>query len=223
MLDHDCLRRPEVLHTASQGRPDHRRDVPFRATPQLSGGDARLRQLRAHDLALAGRRRACLDLGRFLRRQYDVDGGQPVTLPGVGRVQAPHVVAGSSPTLSDHTIMSFRYSRGVAPYIWRNTRAKCCCVLNPHATATSKMRAFPVRRISVARSIRQRRRNWCGVSPVDWRNITAKCAVLNPTDCAKSTSVKSRSNPVWMNSVTRRKRAAPRPPRYVGATLSRAA
>ena len=66
-------------------RPDHRRDVPFRATPQLSRRDGRLHQLRAHDLALAGRRRACLDLGRFLRRQYDADGGQPVTLPGVGR------------------------------------------------------------------------------------------------------------------------------------------
>jgi hypothetical protein len=62
-----------------------------------------------------------------------------------------------------------------------------------------------VRRISFARSIRERRTNWCGVSPVDWGNITAKCAVLNPTDC----EIDERQvafNPAW----TRRMR--PREP-----------
>ena len=69
---------------------------------------------------------------------------------------------------------SYRYSVGLVPQIRRNTRAKCCCVLNPHATATSRTRASASRNISFARSILLRNTNWCGVSPVDWRNIREK-------------------------------------------------
>ncbi len=36
---------------------------------------------------------------------------------------------------------SYRYSVGLAPHTCRNTRAKCCCVLKPQATATSRTRA----------------------------------------------------------------------------------
>src|ERR1700730_5902030 len=45
-------------------------------------------------------------------------------------------------------------SRSVAltPHIRRNTRAKCCCVLKPQPTATSKTRASATRNISFARS-----------------------------------------------------------------------
>jgi hypothetical protein len=34
----------------------------------------------------------------------------------------------------------YRYSVGLAPHVSRNTRAKCCCVLKPHAMATSSTR-----------------------------------------------------------------------------------
>lgn len=49
---------------------------------------------------------------------------------------------------------SWRYSVGLTPHIWRNARAKCCCVLKPQATATSNTRASEVRNISLARSTR---------------------------------------------------------------------
>src|SRR5262249_19619185 len=54
---------------------------------------------------------------------------------------------------------SFRYSVGLVPQIWRNIRAKCCCVLKPQATATSNTRASEARNRSLARSTQCRRTN----------------------------------------------------------------
>jgi RNase P subunit RPR2 len=66
-------------------------------------------------------------------------------------------VGGSSERLSKTRVApyrrnSWRYSVGLTPHIRRNTRAKCCCVLKPQPTATSKTRASAARNISVARS-----------------------------------------------------------------------
>src|SRR5215472_16769438 len=74
---------------------------------------------------------------------------------------------------------SYRYSVGLAPQIRRNTRAKCCCVLKPQATATSRTRASGARNISFARSILLRNTNWCGVSPVDLRNTAATAGIAS--------------------------------------------
>lgn len=58
---------------------------------------------------------------------------------------------------------SYRYSVGLAPLIWRNTRAKCCWVLKPQAMATSRTRISAERSISFALWTRYHCRHWCGV------------------------------------------------------------
>src|SRR5262249_49663541 len=69
---------------------------------------------------------------------------------------------------------SCRYSVGLAPHTLRKTRAKCCWLLKPQATATSSTRISAVRNISLARSTLRRNTNWCGLCPVDSRNICEK-------------------------------------------------
>src|SRR5215468_7786117 len=55
-----------------------------------------------------------------------------------------------TPNCSFQRRVSYRYSVGLAPHIWRNTRAKCCWVLKPQAMATSRTRISAEANISFA-------------------------------------------------------------------------
>src|SRR5260370_10157146 len=76
---------------------------------------------------------------------------QPARGSGAGKsertARAPHKAKATQSCRN-----SWRYSVGLTPHIRRNTRAKCCCVLKPQATPTSKTRASAARNISFARS-----------------------------------------------------------------------
>ena len=108
---------------------------------------------------------------------------------------------------------SCRYSAGLAPYTLRKTPAKCCWLLNPHATATSSTRLSAARNISLARSILRCNTNWCGLWPVDWPNICEKWVMLKPAASASSSRLKSPSISVCTSSTTFRRRAGVNPPR----------
>src|SRR5262249_17064415 len=107
----------------------------------------------------------------------------------------------------------YRYSVGLAPHIWRKTRAKCCCVLKPQATATSSTRISGERNISLGRRTRNHRRHWCGVRPVVLRKTCEKCAALIPTVRAISSRLKSSSIFSCINSLIFRNLAGLSPPR----------
>src|ERR1700722_11490761 len=65
----------------------------------------------------------------------------------------------SAPVFDCDPASSWRYSLGLTPQTLRKTCAKCCWVLNPQATATSKTRASATRNIALARTNRWRNTN----------------------------------------------------------------
>jgi hypothetical protein len=60
------------------------------------------------------------------------------------------------------------YSVGLRPHIFRNIRAKCCCVLKPEARAISIIRRFDDTSNSFAYCTLCCSTKWCGLSPIDF-------------------------------------------------------
>jgi len=87
--------RPEVLHAPRQARADHRRHVPLHPPSETTSAKMIIYGSFALMVFGTGCRSSCWAgrLDRSVRGQHDQQGGQHVAVPGVGRVQATHVVA----------------------------------------------------------------------------------------------------------------------------------
>jgi hypothetical protein len=89
-----------------------------------------------------------------------------VVLANIDRAEFAH-----EPTYeSRNRLLSLRcrYSVGLRPHIFRNIRAKCCCVLKPQARAISITRKSNDESNSFAYCTRCCNTNWCGLSPIDF-------------------------------------------------------